>query len=211
MTGYPRLAADAGRIVSSPDVAVGDLELALFNVPEEFESANPPTLFLAASASGRGWRPQYVEISHLGRRQFVQTPRRKSILGRTTSALGTHGATGSVEVVLHDADQWLVSCSDADLELGDNFAAVGNEIIQFGDATSLGSGRFRLTRLLRGRWGTQGAIGSHLEGEHFVLIEPGALQPITLPVSKPGSPVRASALSGTAQCCLTLARREGRG
>ena len=48
-----------------------------------------------------------------------------------------------------------MSCSEEDLKLGDNLVALGNEIIQFAEATPLGGGRFRLRRLLRGREGTR--------------------------------------------------------
>ena len=37
-----------------------------------------------------------------------------------------------------------MSCSDGDLEVGENLAAIGNEVIQFRHATPLGAGRFRL-------------------------------------------------------------------
>jgi hypothetical protein len=202
MSRFPRLAADPGRIFPNRDVPVAELELALFNVPEEFQSSGMATLFLAASSSSPGWRRQLVEIRHMGRTHVVQTARCKSILGRIVTRFGPPSADGAVELVLHDLDQWLLNCSDEDLELGDNLAAIGDEIIQFGEATSLGAGRFRLGRLLRGRWGTQGAVGSHREGEAFVLIERGALQPIALPAFMPGLPVCASALNGKAECSL---------
>ena len=48
MSSYPRLAADAGRIVANRDVPVGELKMALFDVPESYSA--DPTMFLAASA-----------------------------------------------------------------------------------------------------------------------------------------------------------------
>jgi hypothetical protein len=196
MTRHLRLAADPGRIVANRDVAVGELQIALFNATEGYFSE--PTVLLAASTPSPGWRRQYVEISHGGRVHVVRTPVRKSTLGRTATILDdTDG--GSVEIQLHDPDQWLVSCGDQDLELGDNLAVLGNEIIQFGKATPLGAGRFHLTRLVRDREGTGSAPMSHIQGEAFALIEPGALEPITLRAWAPASPVRASALNGTAE------------
>ena len=199
VTSAPRLAADPGRIVANRDVPAGELKMALFNVPGELSDG--PTMVLAASTPSPGWRRQYVEISHGGRAQLVRTALRKSILGRAATVLD-RGNGGSIEIRLYDPDQWLVSCSDQDLELGDNLAALGNEIIQFGQATPLGAGRFRLARLLRGRKGTEGAMMTHVEDEAFVLIERDAVVPISLPAWLPGSPVRASALNGTAQCSL---------
>jgi hypothetical protein len=205
---YPTLAADAGRIAANPDISAGQLKMALFSAPAGYQSSSEPTLYLAASTPIPGWRRQYVQISHADRTQLVQTARRKSILGYAATALGVpqNEAKGrtSVEIVLHDADQWLVSCDDRDLRLGDNLAVIGNEVIQFGEATPLGGGRFRLARLLRDRAGSGGAIGVHCEGEPFVLVEPGALQPVILPVWVPASPIRASTQNGSAECSLTL-------
>jgi hypothetical protein len=201
MRSYPRLAADAGRIVANPDVAAGELKMALFEVPEEF--SGEPGVVLAASTSSPGWRRQHVEIHHAGRVHMVQTPRRKSVLGCATAALGAAQPDALAEVLLYDTEQWLVSCADDDLELGDNLAVLGKEVIQFGEATSLGGGRFRLGRLRRGQAGTKGA--AHAKGEPFALIERGGLQLITLPAWSPGSPVRAAAQNGSAECSLTLA------
>lgn len=200
MRSYPRLAADPGRIVANPDIPAGDLKMALFEVPEEVPGK--PVVALAASWSSPGWRRQYVEIHHAGRIQMVQTSRRKSILGVAATMLGREAAA-AVEVVLYDAEQWLTSCAEDGLELGDNLAVLGKEVIQFGEATSLGGGRFRLGRLRRGQAGTKG-IG-HEKGEPFALIEHGRLQPITLPICWLGSEVRAVALNGSAECSLARA------
>lgn len=199
MTNFPSLPADSGRIAANPDVSPGQLKLALFAVRDERSSEG--TIVLAASTSNPGWKRQYVEIHHAARVQIVSTPRRKSVLGHAATVLGTE-KDAIVEIVLQDSEQWLVSCSDEDFEFGDNLAALGGEVIQFGEAISLGRGRFRLSRLRRGKAGTKAA--SHQKDEPFVLIERSALQPITLPVSVPGSPVRAVAQNCPAECSLML-------
>ena len=53
--------------------------------------------------------------------------------------------------------------------------------IQFGRATPLGEGRFRLERLVRGRGATEWAASLHQAGELFALIEPETLQSVPLP------------------------------
>ena len=206
MINYPRLAADAGRIVPNPDVRTGDLKIALFSAPADNQPSSRPTLYLAGSTPTPGWRRANVEISHAGRMQVVQTARRKSVLGYAATSLDMfeNEDEASIEIVLHDADQWLVSCGDEDLELGDNLAVLGNRIIHFGEATPLGAGRFRLARL-RGRAGTASGIGRHHEGEPFVLVERTALQAVHLPLWARGSPIHASAQNGSAKCSLTLA------
>ena len=203
MTAFPRLAADPGRIVGSRDIPAGELKMALFECPEQSRRSDAPTLLLAASTPVSGWKRQWVELHHAGRTQLVQTPPRKSILGHATTELHESEAGAGIEVLLHDSDQWLTSCGDDDLQIGENLAAIGNEVVQFGEATALGAGRFRLDRLLRGRAGTD--IGTHFKDEPFVLLQDGTLQPIDLPVWMRGSPVCAETLDGSAQCSLTPA------
>jgi hypothetical protein len=200
MTCYTRLAADPGRIARNRDVPIGELKMALFEVPENFSGEG--TVVLAASTSSSGWNRQYVEVHHAGRVQTVPTPRRKSVLGSTAVVLGAESGT-TIEIVLYDAEQWLMGCSDADLDLGDNLAVLGKEVIQFAEAASLGRGRFQLGRMRRGQAGTESA--AHPKGEPFALIERNALQRITLPILVPGSPVRAAAQNGSAECSVTLA------
>jgi hypothetical protein len=52
---------------------------------------------------------------------------------------------------------------------------LGEELIQFGIAEPLGGRRFRLSRLLRGRRGTEWAPALHAAGEPFALIEAESL------------------------------------
>jgi hypothetical protein len=155
---------------------------------------------LAASTGTPGWRRRSVEISHAGRIFTMRTPPRKSVLGKLETSLA-EGHDG-VTIRLDDPEQWLTSCSVSDLDLGENAAAVGGEILQFAVATSLGEGRFRLNRLRRAR--AESAMGPHEKGEVFVLLDRQALEPVPLPLLIPGEVVRASAVDGSGDCSLTL-------
>jgi hypothetical protein len=77
-----------------------------------------------------------------------------------------------------------------------NVALIGNELVQFAEVTPLGSGRFRLTRFLRGRLGTEAAVSSHAIDDIFCLIEAGSLQSIPLPVTSIGTEVTAQVPGG---------------
>jgi hypothetical protein len=176
------------------------LKLALFEVPEQRRGPEGPMLMLAASTPVPGWARSRVEIGFAGRRYAARTPARKSVLGVLIGSAGPGEET--IEVGLHDADQWLTCCADDDLELGDNVAMLGAEVIQFGHATSLGQGRFRLGRLVRGRAGTEPA--NHSDGEPFVMLDLAALEPICLPAWLPNEPVRASTLDGAAERSVQL-------
>lgn len=76
----------------------------------------------------------------------------------------------------------LESVTDAQVLAGLNAAVVGNEIIQYATATLTGTNTYTLSRLLRGRKGTEWAISTHGAGERFV--------PLTTSISRISSSVR---------------------
>jgi hypothetical protein len=197
------LAADPGRIVDNPDLTTGPVSLALIDVPNAMgTSAEGPVVLLAASSPGPGWKSGPAELSFGGQIISAQTARAKSLLGNAVSALAVSEADliderDSVEVQMVDADQWLTSCDDDALAAGANLAVLGSELIQFGVAVTLGDGRFRLSRLLRGRGGTEWACSDHAAGEIFCLLSAGTVQPMTLPIWSVGATIAASAASGS--------------
>ncbi|MFP5406927.1 MAG: hypothetical protein ACLGHY_11550, partial [Gammaproteobacteria bacterium] len=144
-----------------------------------------PVLLLAASSPGAGWKARPVEL-HIGERhEVIQSARQKSVLGHalTTLADGTTyllDELHDIQIELIDPDQWLTSCDEDALAAGVNLAVLGNELIQFGRAEPLGGGKFRLSRLLRGRAGSEWACGTHAAGEIFCLLQPATLQKVTL-------------------------------
>jgi len=110
---------------------------------------------------------------------------------------------------LVDDDLWLTSCDDAALAAGSNLAIIGSELVQFGDVTPLGSGRFRLARFLRGRRdGTETALSTHTIGEIFCLIDSGSLQPIPLPISSIGKEVSAEIPRGESVSLIVSPRAD---
>ncbi len=65
----------------------------------------------------------------------------------------------------------LNSATDIDVLNGQNYLLVGNEIIQFGDAVQNADGTYTLSRLLRGRKGTEWSTSSHVQYERVVLLD----------------------------------------
>lgn len=193
------VAAYAGRIISDKDVAMANMELALIEVPGLFEnSSTAPTVMLAASSPSAVWRSSAVEVLAGGQSFATQTASRKATLGHSMTALaaadpGSLDSINAVEVSLIDEDQWLLSCDDEAMAQGVNLAVLGGEVLQFGVVEPLGEGRFRLRRLLRGRYGTASAVGTHAPGELFALIERDALRAIDLPQWTIGTSVKATA------------------
>jgi hypothetical protein len=194
--------ADGGRIVSNPDVVAGPVTLALLDVPTVGFSTSQPTVLLAASTPTAGWKRRTVQIGFGGQTIAAETARSKTVLGHALTALGA-GSTelidveNMVDVALLDADQWLTSCDDEALAAGENLAVLGREVVQFGQVSPLGSRQFRLSRLLRGRGGTEWACSGHTSDEVFCLIKAANLQSVVLPAWSIGATVTATITGGT--------------
>src|SRR3990170_6798207 len=146
-------------------------------------------------ARGRGgWRPVPVEISFNGLLSAGQTAIGETIMG-TVVAVPAPGQAAlidelaSLEVELVGDAMWLLNCDDLALGQGANLAIAGDELIQFGRAEPIAPRRFRLSRLLRGRRGSEWAMGSHAAGERFAMIETNTFRPIELPLSALGAAV----------------------
>src|SRR3546814_17044540 len=78
-----------------------------------------------------------------------------------------------IEVILASAEVTLSNAGDALLDGGANLALVGDELLQFGRAEQIDATRWRLSRLWRGRRGTEAAIGTPAAGDRFGLLKPG--------------------------------------
>jgi hypothetical protein len=208
----PALAADAGRSNPDVDVVSGPVTLALFEVPNpDEEPLSGPMVYLAASSPSPGWKPVPVEVTLASSSSVIRTARRKSVLGASQTVLARGqehllDQINSVDIALIDPSQWLTSCDQDALANGANAALLGDELIQFGDAIPLGDGCFRLTRLLRGRLGTELAMGAHVSGDPFVLIEPDAFQAIRAPATARGAEIRVTERTLAGGLGVTTAR-----
>lgn len=197
--GVAARAADPGRAIDQPDVVAVPTRLALFDLSDVGdEVAAMPSLQLAAASPSGRYRAVPIEIAVNGMVAAGQSAAAEAVLGAAVGALGPGqpfviDSEASVEVVLANSDHWLTSCDDAALAAGANLAVLGDEMFQFGSAEAVGAGRFRLSRLLRGRRGSEYAMAAHQAGEPFVLADPRALKPIAADLSAIGSEVTVTA------------------
>ncbi|MFS0737168.1 phage tail protein [Sphingomonas sp. 1P06PA] len=181
-------ATSPGRVTAEADLPHGPTTLVLLDLPpiDGVDPAQP--MMWAAAGGGPGWRRATLMLSLDGGTGFAPAGRTAAParIGIAETMLGTGTALmiddiASVDIALLHDGLWLEGCDDDALIAGANAAMLGGELIQFGRAQPLGGGRFRLSRLLRGRRGTEAAIVGHGPGERFVLIEPETLTPIIVP------------------------------
>ncbi len=183
------LATDGGRILSEADLDAGSTRLLLADLPPVQDvAAAAPIVVVGAAGTKPGWRSAV-----LMQRAGVDAPFED--VGRT-SAPATIGvaqqalapasphlmdlrSTVTIDL-LHDG-MALLSADDAALGAGANLALLGDELIQFGDAQRVSAARWTLSRLLRGRRGTERFIAGHQAEERFLLLDADSLTALTVP------------------------------
>jgi hypothetical protein len=103
--------------------------------------------------------------------------------GLATTALGDWNGQNIFDesnVVRVSVSGTLESKTELEVLNGENVALLGDEIIQFKNATLISTGIYDLSGLLRGRLGTDWAMADHAEGDTFVLLTSEALRTIEL-------------------------------
>lgn len=182
------IAASAGRAVAAPDEQRGSTILLPFELPPlDDVPATTPNIVVAAAGSASGWRRAALLASLDGGESW--TPAGETAYPATlgTVTLPPAPARAAVvdqasvaEIALARPDMALANADMAALDAGANLAMLGDELLQFGRAESLGGGRWRLSQLWRGRRGTEPAIGTQRPGDPFVLVTRDTLQPLDL-------------------------------
>lgn len=185
MTGST-VVADPGRFNAATDLASTPTVLSAFALPwDGTGSGTTPAVFAAATGASAGWTGAAL-LADLGGDggalvSIGSTGRRRARMGRTVGALPPASPLlldrrSTVDVALAASDQTLEDASLLQLLQGANRVRIGNEIAQFASAVPLGGRVWRLSNWLRGRGGTEWAIGTHAANELVVLIEDTLVQ-----------------------------------
>ncbi|MCD2325115.1 phage tail protein [Sphingomonas sp. IC-56] len=186
----PVQAASPGRMLGAPDLRLGRTVVHAFELPLIGDALpHVPQLAIAAAGTEPGWRGAALLWSGDGGASWTSAgaSARPAVLGRVVTPPGV-GPAGfedgrSVLVVeLAHGDMMLGDADAAALHAGTNLAMVGDELLQFGRAVRLGERRWRLSRLWRGRRGTEAAIGGQAAGDRFVLVTRDTLAFAELPL-----------------------------
>ncbi|QIG81559.1 phage tail protein [Stakelama tenebrarum] len=213
------VSASGGRVLSPPDLRVGDTVLQAFELPLLDEAAVAvPRLGVAAAGTGSGWRSAGLLLSTDGGGRWgdIGATALPAVLGTVDVAPGSAPASlidhiNHIDVTLAQAGMTLADADDLALDGGANLALIGEELVQFGSATALGEGQWRLATLWRGRRGTEDASGDHQAGEPFVLIDGDTLRTIDLAASLIGGEVHVLAQgAGDSEGVSTVAPVTGR-
>ena len=173
----------AGSPQLAPDVLAGRTAIRLVELPGD-DAGAVPWVAVVAAGTAAGWRRAMLSGGSAaeGWREIGETAAAGvfgavSVPPATGSALVEDRASSIDVALLHDG-MLLETIDAAAMDRGGNAALVGDEIVQFGSAVRIGPARWRLSRLWRGRRGTESAMAMHRPGEDFVLLDAATLRRI---------------------------------
>lgn len=199
----PAVEAAGGESVSQIDRPHGATSLIVADLPAfGDEAATAPLVVCAAAGGGEGWRAAELfaedgatgALTSLGGTAPPAVMGQVGVLPAAKAGAALMDRRSAVEVTLLNDGMTLTGVEDADLLQGSNPALLGREVIQFGGAERIGERRWRLTRLLRGRRGTEWAMGLHEEGERFLLLDAVTLVDVPSSHLAVGTSVRIDAI-----------------
>ena len=163
----------------------------LFELPSIRDDDSDAFAYWAAGPSmppseTQRWRGAVLYMSTDGAENFrpqlqMTTPAVLAELGATLPAGPvTHWDMSTVMIIdMLTAGVTLESHTPLAVLNGANALLVGEEIIQFATATRLSDSRYALSQLLRGRLGTEFAVGMHQSGDRVVLLDKDRIVPLT--------------------------------
>jgi hypothetical protein len=194
------LTASPGRTLAEPDLATGSTQLALLELPV-FGAEDPgrPQIVAAVAGTGAGWRRAALMLHDNDRTIELGGTSGVSVMGALVGNLPPHTpmlvdeASEPVVRMLHDAMSLPTGTGDPQ-----SFDAptlwIDGEIIRYGRADQIGPHDFRLSRLLRGCFGSEDAISNHPSGVQVVLLDATRLNAIDAVPSPIGAIIEIDAI-----------------
>lgn len=189
-TVFTRLGLTVGGTDSQTTVAaLPETELELLDIPLLRDAENMMGIYVAVGGPAN-WHAADVyhssdNVNFEADASFTQ----KAVMGSTTDALDdwTGGTVldtfSSVTVNVGDGELESVTHAELLANKAVNAAVIGNELVQFRDATLVSTGVYTLTNFIRGRRGTEWAMVDHGAGERFVLLTTSGMRFLTLQTS----------------------------
>jgi len=184
-------------------LAPGTTIMQILDIPILQDADNDAGFYVAAMGTGTGWTGAAIYKSAdnvtFDEADVVTV---ESEMGSATTLLPSGPTTiwdDGNTVTVRLIEGALTSTTDLNAMSGINTLAIGApgrwEIMSFVNATLNGDGTYTLSRLLRGRLGTEWAVGLHTIGDAVVVLEAGALTRIVPATTDIGVPRYYKAIS----------------
>lgn len=159
--------------ISTTPGLVGDTRIEILNIPVLRDQDDQLGVYVAVAGESSAWYGADVLISTDGGVNYYDafSTEQPATLGETETALleEISAEYGDAQTVTVQVNFALDSVDYAGLLNNYNRCVIGDEILQFKNATHLGSNRFVLSGLLRGRYNTK--TEAWPAGARFVLID----------------------------------------
>jgi hypothetical protein len=159
---------------------IGPTHLQLLDIPLLRDQDDGVGFYVAACGYLAGWRGAQLFKSidnGASYEQYGPAFLKSSTIGYANDALGNFAGGNSFDesntVTVHLINGTLASLTELAVLNGGNVALLGDEIIQFKNATLTDVNTYTLFGLMRGRQGTEWAMSEHAVGERFVLLSVG--------------------------------------
>lgn len=171
--------ADAGKNTTREYTAPGPSKPFILDIPPLRTSDDEPGCYAAVGSTGAKWpgatvvrAPDGVEYIPFG-----SAPARADF-GSVSASLPsgiteTWDNANTIDVVMAHGE--LSSVTESQVLNGYNSALLGDEIIQFQNAELIAESTYRLSKLLRGRRGTEYAVSTHVGDERFIALLPNSI------------------------------------
>ena len=175
--------ADSDTQISIP---AGDTVIKMLDLPAlPVESDDNTNMYIAMTGEEAGWKGAGLYRSDDNGQSYgaIYSDNKSSVIGSAIDVLpdgvtNTFDKTSKVKVNIINGE--LSAVDEISVLNGANVALLGDEIIQFSNATLIKTGQYELSNLLRGRFGTEHETSNHVVGEDFVLLD-SALGKISVP------------------------------
>ncbi len=173
----------AAFVPTQPPLIVGTAYSEFLEVPPLTSTQTSPFYLVAPYSSGNSFVGAQIWESTDSGVTYTELAEQSSggITGFVETALPdtqpyTWDNQSVVNVYLNAPYMLLSSATDIQVIQGANLALIGSELIQFANANLMtdanGAAYYQISRLLRGRRGTEWALSTHAVQETFTLIQP---------------------------------------
>jgi hypothetical protein len=199
-TIYTSASTGATPTPSNTLTGIGSTVLEVLQLPLLAEGDDTPGVYVACGSAQASWGGCALFRSTDAGTTFAEIAQitKRATIGVIQDLPNNWGGSntvdpGGVTVQLMGAGD-LESITHALMLAGGNLALIGNEVVQFKAATLVGTLKYQLTGLLRGRLGTEKYIGTQAIGDRFILLD-DAVTHVDSPLSLLGRDVIYRAVS----------------
>lgn len=171
---------DSGGVPPQTVPELSDTVLHLLNLPSVTATdGSSPIFYAAMTSAAAGWRGAVLfrSVDAGANYEEITGSAAPTVAGTVLTTLGSGTANywdhaNTLTVALFSPQMSLESRPELAVLNGANAALVGDEIIQFRQASLDIDGHWVLSGLLRGRRGTEHKVAGHVTGERFILLQP---------------------------------------